>query len=346
MVIPRKTSGKEELISVIVPVYKIETYLRECIDSILGNTYQNLEVILVDDGSPNNCGRICDEYAEKDSRVRVIHQKNKGLVGARNAGLAAAAGEYVSFIDSDDVASPILYELLIQCMQREQADLVACENTQQQAHLQIVPSGAKYSYQTTNKDDMLALLTCAPSVRNISWTGCFVWDKLYRRSQIVRLYNPDCLMCEDLRFNYDFIQNCRKMVVIPQALYFYRLNEASICGNYRNHFEKKLLHGIRNAELWMQLSYDSHQDQSLNDYLAARAAYMAHGALWRIYAVGKKQTYQAESETMNAFIHKHFRQLWNDKETYNLRIRLIIWTYCYLRPIWMTAAVLTGKLDK
>ena len=102
----------EPLISVIVPVYKVELYLRQCVDSLLAQTYSNLEIILVDDGSPDGCPAICDEYARKDSRVRVIHKPNGGLSDARNVGLDAARGEYIGFIDSDDWVMPDMYEYL------------------------------------------------------------------------------------------------------------------------------------------------------------------------------------------------------------------------------------------
>ena len=92
----------EELISVIVPVYKVEKYIHKCVDSIINQTYKNLEIILVDDGSPDECGKICDEYAEKDNRIIVIHQKNSGQCVARNMGLKKMSGEYVAFVDSDD----------------------------------------------------------------------------------------------------------------------------------------------------------------------------------------------------------------------------------------------------
>ena len=94
----------QPLISVIIPVYKVELYLRECIDSVLAQTYQNLEVILVDDGSPDQCGSICEQYAEKDNRVCVIHKENGGLSDARNAGIDVAKGEYIGFVDADDIA--------------------------------------------------------------------------------------------------------------------------------------------------------------------------------------------------------------------------------------------------
>ena len=107
----------EELISVIVPVYRVEKYLERCVKSILSQTYKNLEVILVDDGSPDQCPAICDACAEKDARVKVIHQENKGLSGARNAGIDAASGEYLAFVDSDDYVSPHFIEELYQLLQ-------------------------------------------------------------------------------------------------------------------------------------------------------------------------------------------------------------------------------------
>lgn len=105
------------LISVIVPVYRVEEYLERCVKSILSQTYKNLEVILVDDGSPDQCPAICDACAEKDARVKVIHQENKGLSGARNAGIDAASGEYLAFVDSDDYVSPHFIEELYQLLQ-------------------------------------------------------------------------------------------------------------------------------------------------------------------------------------------------------------------------------------
>ena len=114
------------LISVIVPIYKVEPYLRECVDSILGQTHGNLEVILVDDGSPDACPAICDEYAARDARVRVIHKTNGGLSDARNVGLDVARGEWVGFVDSDDVVEPTMYEVLLSCAQKAHAQIAVC----------------------------------------------------------------------------------------------------------------------------------------------------------------------------------------------------------------------------
>ncbi|MDR1008372.1 MAG: glycosyltransferase [Campylobacteraceae bacterium] len=112
------------LISVIVPVYNVEQYLKKCLNSITNQTYKNLEIILVDDGSPDNCGKICDEYAAKDKRVRVIHKNNGGLSDARNAGLDIASGEYIAFVDSDDYIDLQAYEELIDIALKEESDIV------------------------------------------------------------------------------------------------------------------------------------------------------------------------------------------------------------------------------
>ena len=113
-------------ISVIVPVYKTEGLLDRCVESIVGQTYKNLEIILVDDGSPDNCPAICDEWAEKDSRIRVIHKENGGLCSARNAGMDIAAGDYWGFVDSDDCIEPDMYQLLVENAASTQADISRC----------------------------------------------------------------------------------------------------------------------------------------------------------------------------------------------------------------------------
>ncbi len=114
------------MISIIVPVYKDEPYLRQCVDSILNQTYRDIEVLLIDDGSPDRCGEICDEFAKKDQRIRVFHTENKGLSAARNLGLREAKGEYIGFVDSDDWIEPDMYEVLLKRMQETGADISVC----------------------------------------------------------------------------------------------------------------------------------------------------------------------------------------------------------------------------
>ena len=114
------------LLSIIVPVYNVEKYIERCIKSILNQSFTNFELILVDDGSPDNCGKICDEYKKKDSRIKVIHKKNGGLSDARNAGLNIATGKYIGFVDSDDIIHPQMYEKLFNCINKYNSDIVQC----------------------------------------------------------------------------------------------------------------------------------------------------------------------------------------------------------------------------
>jgi len=115
------------MISVIVPVYKVEQYLRQCIESILNQTYQDLEILLIDDGSPDRCGIICEEYAKKDPRIKVFHTENHGLSAARNVGLQIAKGEYIGFVDSDDWIEPDMYEILLRRLEETDTDISVCE---------------------------------------------------------------------------------------------------------------------------------------------------------------------------------------------------------------------------
>lgn len=123
----RETEGSENpLITIVVPIYNVERFLRPCIESILGQTYKNLEIILVDDGSTDSCGKICDKYEKIDSRILVIHQENKGLSEARNAGIDAATGEYIAFIDSDDYVRGNYTETLLHALVENDAEIAVC----------------------------------------------------------------------------------------------------------------------------------------------------------------------------------------------------------------------------
>lgn len=164
------------LISIIVPVYKVEKYLRRCLDSIAAQTYINLEVILVDDGSPDGCGKICDEYAAKDARFRVIHQKNGGLSAARNTGLDACMGNYVMFIDSDDYIAANMCEVLYKNAVQNDAQIVVCGFT-------FVFEGNKPAIPVCPPQTVMsgkdATIQCMGPSSNLYSVA--VWNKLYKR---------------------------------------------------------------------------------------------------------------------------------------------------------------------
>lgn len=334
-----------ELVSVILPVYNGEKYLKECIDSILASTYSNLEIILVDDGSTDQSGSICDEYAQKDERIKVIHQENKGLVAARNCGLAFSHGTYIAFVDADDLISPVFYEEMVAAVEAEHADVAACEYRHSKKDVVTCTAPKeRHLVSVQTLEEQLAILTCAPSIRGITWTGPFVWNKLYRKEKIKEPFNQACLMCEDLRFNYDYLQSCTKMTVVPVGLYFYRIHEESITGKYRKR-KTNARSGIANATLWAYIARRSQvADPDLREYLEARAAYTAHGALWRVYCTGSEVEHREFAQEAHCLICSHCSKLLRDKETYNIRVRAVIWLCCHAFPLWKTAARLSARV--
>lgn len=208
-------------ISIIVPVYKVEKYIHRCVDSIMNQTITDFELILVDDGSPDNCGAICDEYAEKDSRVRVIHQQNRGLSCARNAGIDAAKGEYICFVDSDDLVLPDYCRVLLEQLRRENCDICAC------GVLRFLDGE-----EPTIEEKLLTVRTLTSieymMLQLEKKTEFGVWNKLFRRDLFDKLRFMSDKRNEDVIFSADLLQlNCR-IAITTQTLYCYRQREDGI----------------------------------------------------------------------------------------------------------------------
>ncbi len=213
-----------ELVSVIVPVYKVEKYIHQCVDSIINQTYKNIEIILVDDGSPDNCGKICDEYAEKDSRIKVIHKENGGLSDARNAGVAVASAEWISFVDSDDIIHPQAIELLFSALKREKVDiataLMADFKDSNMPGSFCTEFSENYTLREVNEQFLLEIFEGS---RYHSACNRIINKKLLLRFPfaIGRYHEDSPVISKMLYFS-------RQMVVIPYELYFYRNNPNSI----------------------------------------------------------------------------------------------------------------------
>ena len=171
----------EELISVIVPIYKVEAYLERCIGSIVNQTYKNLEIILVDDGSPDSCPDICDAWKEKDDRIKVIHKKNGGLSDARNAGMQIMAGTYISYIDSDDWVANDMYEKMMYAIKKNDADICECQFEKTAG---IVKSNKE---QQTDKVTILKKEEALKAVVEEK-INPVVWNKIYKREIVDQLY--------------------------------------------------------------------------------------------------------------------------------------------------------------
>ncbi len=203
-------------ISVIIPVYKVEKYLDRCIESVVNQTYTNLEIILVDDGSPDRSGEICDAWAHRDKRIRVIHQKNGGLSAARNAGLDIACGDYIGFVDSDDYIHQDMYLSMYQKAISCRSDIVVCgfERVDEKGNS---ISGAGFS---PNSESQFSTI----STRIM----CVVWNKLYRGELFDCLRFPVGKVYEDVFVMPRLLQTSRNTNVIRESLYFYRQSADSI----------------------------------------------------------------------------------------------------------------------
>lgn len=209
-------------VSVIVPVYKVEKYLDRCVESIVNQTYENLEIILVDDGSTDNCPAMCDKWAEKDNRIKVIHKENGGLADARNAGLNVAQGAYIGFIDSDDYIDLDMYECLIHYAVANNADISGCFYRKIGKDF-VNELGSDYSVKVFNCEEYL----CEYYSKNVLYFSCC--NKIYKRELIgATRFSPEAGLCEDGCFNYETSKKANTIVMINKPMYNYILRETSL----------------------------------------------------------------------------------------------------------------------
>lgn len=218
-------------VSVIIPVYKVETYLRRCLDSIVNQTYKDLEIILIDDGSPDNCGKICDEYAAKDSRVTVIHKENEGLSEARNDGIRRATGEWLAFVDSDDWCELDYYQQLLAAMQDKTPDVIFAGGyfmdypaTRRMIHTFNKP--CSYNDHEHIEDLQAGVIRYG-----------LPWDKLYRAAFLKESgfqFTCDIHVCEDFLFNFQVFAEVHNVLVSSAIGYHYRQVRTSIANGYNS----------------------------------------------------------------------------------------------------------------
>lgn len=210
------------LISVIVPVYKVEKYLDRCVASIANQTYQNLEIILVDDGSPDNCPAMCDGWAAKDSRVKVIHKENGGLSDARNAGMDVAAGAYIAFVDSDDWIHSDYIRQLYWAAASHDADIAACDFRTVYEEMPDNGLPEAPSIQPCTPEQAIESMTNNSNFRAVAW------NKLYRREVLGKDRYPKGRYHEDEFFTYRILDKARRLVYIDLPLYYYFQRPGSI----------------------------------------------------------------------------------------------------------------------
>ena len=278
-----------ELVSVVVPVYKVEKYLDKCVESICAQTYRNLEIILIDDGSPDNCGKMCDSWADRDSRVRAIHKPNSGLSGARNKGIESAAGDYIMFIDSDDYIAGDMVRRLLDALQAADAQMSICNI------LRVAEDG-----------EPIAELNTCPPIRDEVISGQdaleksfefrgFVyrvaWNKLYKRELFSEIRYPEGKYHEDEFVALMLFEKVETIACVSAVGYYYVQRPGSIMNSVN---PGKALDGIH------------------RDLLRARAAYehgfLEHASL-SYFKAARGISYQAANTTDDREIRQRTAQL-------------------------------------
>lgn len=287
------------LVSVIVPVYKVEAYLERCLDSIVHQTYRNLEVILVDDGSPDNCGVICDRYADADSRIQVIHLQNGGVAKARNAALDKANGEYLLFVDSDDYIAPELVEEVVVATDNGQADIVIYDYF-------IVDREGVRTEKSILRPDMtreeiqeLILLDKCPS---------YLWNKFFRASLFDDVRMTSLRAFEDLMIMPQLFMKAEKIVYLPRPYYFYNhINHVSLTSSVNT--DNKL---NANSKYGLFRAWEEHEKvaqrfcQKAVDYSELRAMNSAIGGL--VANIFKPVLSEKELENIRFFLTEKKRK--------------------------------------
>lgn len=259
------------LVSIIIPVYNVEKFFKQCVESAINQSYRNIEIILVDDGSTDSCGAVCDFFVNKDSRIKVIHQKNMGLSAARNTGLSYATGDLISFLDSDDYMNPFMVEKMIAMIEKYDADICCCDYTSDFFTKQIV-DGLVEEYDNN--------LACA-SLLDTRGFKCYAWNKIYKKKLFNNIEFPVGKCFEDIVTIYKLFQQASKIIYLREELYFYRRRNNSITRCSFSNKNYDLLFAI-NEILELSLTLDDAYCRRLSMgymqyYLTfLKSAYIAH----------------------------------------------------------------------
>ena len=284
---------QNQLISVIVPIYKVEAYLIRCVESIVNQTYQNLEIIFVDDGSPDNCSKVCDEWSIKDSRIKVIHKKNGGLSDARNAGMKIATGKYISFIDSDDYVALDFFETLLSVMEKENSDIAECNV------VKFYEDGRSEKYS-----DDLAITTfdTESALTGLIAENPFhqhVWNKLYKTQLVKDIHYAVGKLNEDEFWTYQVFGRAQKVSKINKTMYYYFQRSSSIMGESYNIRRLDALEGKANRQKYIEERFPS---------LATQAKIDFYGSCLFAYQCVLKYMSGSEKKKASDVIKKYRRQ--------------------------------------
>lgn len=298
-----------ELITVIVPVYNVEQYLDKCVDSILSQTYSNIEVVLVDDGSTDDSGKMCDEYKKKDNRIVVIHQTNQGLSGARNSGIDIAKGVYITFIDSDDYVSKKYIEFLYTMICDNSADIASCKEKKFYEVSDIVEEDVvKSSVQIYKKEQALENMLYRRNVDS------YAVGKLYKKVLFQEIRFPVGVLFEDTKTIYKVYDLIDKIAVSSEGLYYYLQRRGSIVNSS---FDKKKM-----EQVWASEEIVEFVSRKYPQLLLAAVSKYFISAIDVYRKIPNNVEYKKEKKELEYIIRKYRKDVLKDKNN-KLLTRLI-----------------------
>lgn len=254
---------KNDLVSIIVPVYNVEKYLKKCVDSIINQTYKNLEIVLVDDGSTDNSRNICDEYAKKDSRIKVIHKQNGGLSDARNVGIDNSKGKYITFIDSDDTIENDYVEYLYSLLKKYKTKLSIC-------NYNVITNNKIISYTTKDlefKFDKITALKELLKENKFSVSSC---AKMYEKKLFNNVKFPVGKLCEDNGTTYKLVEKCAYIAYGSKSKYNYYKRENSIMTSSFNEKKFDLIELVDQMKSDLESKYPELHDDILKKQILSR----------------------------------------------------------------------------
>lgn len=318
-----------DLVSIIVPIYNVEKYLDKCINSIIAQTYNKLEIILVDDGSPDKCAKICDEYAEKESRIVVIHKENGGLSSARNAGLKIAKGDYISFVDSDDYIYKGMVEHMLQASVQNAADIVICD-------YKTVYEDEKVNYENLEQCNTGKITDIGQNEAQVAYFNddkkrkslVVVWNKLYERRLFENIRFPEGRIHEDEAVTYRLLYKAKKIMYIKNGYYFYLERKGSIMAST---FNKKRFQ-LFDAYIERLKFYEENNEKEL--YKKVIFLYMH---MLCQYAEWSSKSETKNKDEINQYYHLLLNNLNLNNIEINLKEKVELWLFNYFnvyKKLW------------
>lgn len=309
-------------ISIIIPIYNVEDFLPQCLDSVIDQTYHNLEIILVDDGSPDSCPKICDDYALKDERITVIHKENGGLSDARNAGIKIATGDFIAFIDSDDWIAPTFCEILLKTLVQNNSEIVECgfdkfENENEIILRQSHMNATESVYKT---EEALELLM----KEDFKQMAC---NKLFKIETIKEILFEKNRKHEDEFWTYQVFANATQIVKTNQVLYFYRQHSQSIMGRDYNSSRLDGLLALKDRITFMEKKFPDLKNLAIKIFCFASIYHYQKFAKNPEIDLDKK--YRKEIlENVKKYLPPHSYQIWSFKEIFWINFFKLAPDYC------------------